>query len=262
MFDRQINMQDALNDRESAFEDLISILSESSPEILDAYLEDKMEPFIPNLQRLLQLEIRKQPNKFAMAVPASALKYRNIPPILNCIISYLPAPRSYAETLRKEISLRKGKVSETEKPVKGKTTKSAEKKKKAGGEKDLETLLKDSAVFFVFKRQLHPDLGHLAYGRLYCGNLHHGLAVKSLFSEVEHKIGNIYRVRANEFSEVKSVGVGDIVCISVPEQVQSGDYIISGSGSEQLKEFLPAKYKQPKPVFISSLLFDNPQDRQ
>lgn len=225
---------------------------------MDAYLEDKVEPYLPQLQKILQDQIRKEPNKYALGIPASALKYRNIPPILDSIVSYFPSPKSYYETLKKEIKIQN--PSAFDKDLKDKSKKSIAKKKNP--EKELENILKETSVFFIFKRQLHPQLGQLAYGRLYSGNLHHGLAVKSLFSEIEHKIGSMYRVRANEFSEVKSVGVGDIVCVTVPDSVKSGDYIVSGSNADRLKEFLPPKYKQPRPVFISSLLFNDTSDRE
>jgi elongation factor G len=242
----KLNKDEILENYQNALEEIVESLSEENPQIFDDYFNDKIHLHLAQFPEKISQLIEKYPNKFSLALPCSALKFRNIQQVMDAVVDYLPPPRSFLSEVEKMYERYMDQVSTQNRITKEKFT----------------TQLSKSIIFFIFKRQLDPELGHLAFGRMYFGNIKYGLSLHAIHSELTLKINNMYRVRANELSQLKEIDTGDIVCLNVPEKVKSGDYLVAGEGYKVWKDVLPVSYMKSKPVFIASLDFETAKDRQ
>ena len=238
-----INLDNLLELQANALEEIVLSLSTDDSELFDDFMNDNFSKQFPTLPTRIAKLIEKYPNQYGLSYPCSALKFRNVQQIMDAIVDYLPPPKPFLSNLDKMF-----------------------KKFNASGGKMSKDKFRDimakSSVFFIFKRQIDQELGHLAYGRMYSGSLKYGQMLRTLYEKNEIKIGKMFRVRANELTQLSSIEEGEIVCLSVPENLKSGDYIIGKDKFDHWKLILPDTYSIAKPVFITSLDFENSKDRQ
>ena len=241
-----IDLGNLLDLQATALEELVLSLSTDDSDLFDDFMNDNFSKQIPTLPTRIAKLIEKHPNQFGLSLPCSALKFRNVQQIMDAVVDYLPPPKSFLSNLEQmyqkfnSLSTSKNKLSKDK----------------------FRDIIAKSTVFFVFKRQIDQELGHLAYGRMYSGSLKYGQIMKTLFGNTDIKIGKIFRIRANELTQLTSIEEGEIVCLSVPENLKSGDYIIGKDKFDSWTTVLPETYSKAKPVFISSLDFENSKDRQ
>ena len=242
----QIDLPALVEQFGSAMEEIISVLSEEDPQILDDFFNETVAKHFHRFPELVAGLVSKHPNEYALGIPCSALKFRNVQQVMDAVVDYLPAPRPF--------------LADFDDMYREYTEQTPERVRVS--KERLLTQLSKSNIFFIFKRVIDPDLGHLAFGRMYLGELKYGARVKALYSNLDVKVNSLYRVRANELSQIKTIEAGDIVCMSIQDKVKSGDYLVAGEGVEHWRQFLPPAYAESKPVYISSLGFDSPKERQ
>lgn len=246
MMNHKINLDSILSASSDLMDELIDALNEEFPEVLDIYLEDKIDKYRNNLPKMIAQLLKKNPNKFGLCIPTSALKFKNIQPVLDWIVDYLPLPKTIIDDFDQIF----------------KSYQSNPMIKKKQNQNSIKHILSKSTIFFIFKRQIDPVLGHVAFGRLYLGDIKNGMMLKAVYSNTDIKLGGIYRIRADEMSQISEGKEGDILCVTVPENIKSGDFLISSLEPSAVIPLLPEKYSHAKPVFITSVNFENIQDKQ
>lgn len=138
-------------------------------------------------------------SKVVPVLCGSALKNKGVQPLLDSIITYLPAPTDV-------------------KPVAGFNPKTEE----------AETRNSDKDAPFcalAFKITTDPHVGKLTYLRVYSGVLHKGDTVYNSKSEKYERIGRLMQMHANKREEHQAVSAGDIVAAIGLKDLSTGDTI-------------------------------------
>ena len=138
-------------------------------------------------------------SKVVPVLCGSALKNKGVQPLLDGIVSYLPAPTDV-------------------KPVVGFNPKTEEE----------ETRPADKQAPFcalAFKITTDPHVGKLTYLRVYSGILNKGATVYNSKSEKYERVGRLMQMHANKREEHQSVSAGDIVAAIGLKDLSTGDTI-------------------------------------
>jgi elongation factor G len=138
-------------------------------------------------------------SKVVPVLCGSALKNKGVQPLLDGIVSYLPAPTDV-------------------KPVVGFNPKTEEE----------ETRPADKDAPFcalAFKIATDPHVGKLTYLRVYSGVLNKGTTVYNSKREKFERIGRLMQMHANKREEHQSVSAGDIVAVIGLKDLGTGDTI-------------------------------------
>ena len=246
IFGYNIDLNELLNLQTNALEEIVMSLATDDTYLLEDFINDDFSKHISSLPKKIANLLKNYPNKYSLSYPCSALKFRNIQQIMDGIVDYFPAPKPFISDFDLMFEKFNKSISSGNKLSKDK----------------FKSLISKSTIFFVFKRQIDQELGHMAFGRMYSGSLKYGMNLTTLYSGINIKIGNMYKVMANELSLLQTVEEGDIVCLNVPESLKSGDYLISQDKFKGWSHVLPETYSKIKPVFITSLDFESAKDRQ
>jgi len=129
----------------------------------------------------------------------TSLKNKGIQPLLDGVIDYLPSPADMPPTA--------GTNPETEKP-----------EIRLPNEDDPFSAL-------IFKIQIDPYVGRIAFIRIYSGKITSGETVYCPRTEKMERISRILRMHANNREEIKEAIAGDIVCIVGLRGMSTGDTI-------------------------------------
>ena len=138
-------------------------------------------------------------SKVVPVLCGSALKNKGVQPLLDGIISYLPAPTDV-------------------KQVVGFNPKTKEEETRSS-DKD------EPFCALAFKITTDPHVGKLTYLRVYSGVLNKGDTVYNSKSEKYERIGRLMQMHANKREEHQSVSAGDIVAAIGLKDLSTGDTI-------------------------------------
>ncbi|MDE0085622.1 MAG: elongation factor G, partial [Candidatus Poribacteria bacterium] len=175
---------------------LFAAVAEWDDELLEKYL-DGVEITPEEIKTGLRQAVLS--SKVVPVLCGSALKNKGVQPLLDGIVSYLPAPTDV-------------------KPVVGFNPKTEEE----------ETRLADKEAPFcalAFKITTDPHVGKLTYLRVYSGVLNKGDTVYNSNSEKYERIGRLMQMHANKREEHQSLSAGDIVAAIGLKDLSTGDTI-------------------------------------
>ncbi|MCG9126415.1 elongation factor G [Candidatus Poribacteria bacterium] len=177
-------------------EHMISIIAESDDELADKYLTGV--EFTPEeIKNGLRQAVVN--DNVVPVLCGTALKNKGVQPLLDAIISYLPAPTDV-------------------KPVVGINPKTEEEEPRPAD--------KDAPFCaLAFKIITDPHVGKLTYLRIYSGILNKGDTVYNSKSEKFERIGRLMQMHANKREEHQSVAAGDIVAAIGLKDLSTGDTI-------------------------------------
>jgi len=137
--------------------------------------------------------------KFVPVLCGSAFKNKGVQQLLDAIVAFLPSPLDVP-------------------PVTGATQ---------NGSKPPVRRASDDEPFsgLVFKIMTDPFVGHLAFFRVYSGQLKSGTGVYNSTRDSSERIGRLLKMHANKREEIKEVYAGDIAAAVGLKNVSTGDTI-------------------------------------
>jgi elongation factor G len=177
-------------------EKMIESASEADDSVLEKYLAgDEIKD--EDIERALRKGTIEQ--KFVPVLCGSAFKNKGIQQLLDAIISFLPSPLNVP-------------------PVTGVAR---------DGETPPVRNASDSEPFsgLVFKIMTDPFVGHLAFFRVYSGQLKSGTSVYNSTRDSVERVGRLLKMHANKREEIKDVYSGDIAAAVGLKSVSTGDTI-------------------------------------
>ncbi len=177
-------------------ERMIETASEVDDHLLEKYLNDHKvtEEDIRAALRKGTIEL-----KFVPVLCGSAFKNKGIQQLLDAIVSFLPSPMDVP-------------------PVTGVT---------GNGDKPQVRHASDGEPFsgLIFKIMTDPFVGHLAFFRVYSGQLKSGSSVYNSTRDSVERVGRLLKMHANKREEIKEVNCGDIAAAVGLKNVSTGDTI-------------------------------------
>ncbi len=177
-------------------ENLVDKLSAYSDEITELYLEGQDVP-LDLINKVLRSETINQ-NILPVFV-GSSLKNKGVQPVLDAIVSYLPAPEDLP-------------------PVKCLHTKKEEYI-------ELERSADGPLAGLVFKIQQDKEAGSLCYVRIYSGELKSGTAIMNINKKKRERVNRLLRMHSNHHEQISKVSAGDIAVIVGMKLAQTGETI-------------------------------------
>jgi elongation factor G len=185
-----------LEEVEAYREQMIEIASEVDDRILEKYLAGQQisEEDMRAALRKGTIEL-----KFVPILCGSAFKNKGIQQLLDAIVAFLPSPLDVPSVTG---------VAEN-------------------GENAPIRNASDSEPFaaLVFKIMTDPFVGHLAFFRVYSGQLKSGVSVFNSTRNSVERIGRLLKMHANKREEIKEVYCGDIAAAVGLKNVSTGDTI-------------------------------------
>jgi elongation factor G len=175
---------------------IIETAAEADDRMLEKYLSGEA---ISNQE--IQSALRKGTLelKFVPILCGSAFKNKGIQQLLDSIVQYLPSPMDVL-------------------PVTGVTENGSEPPvRRASDEEPFSGL--------VFKIMTDPFVGHLAFFRVYSGQLKSGTGVFNSTRNSVERVGRLLKMHANKREEIKEVYCGDIAAAVGLKSVSTGDTI-------------------------------------
>jgi elongation factor G len=137
--------------------------------------------------------------KFVPILCGSAFKNKGVQQLLDAIVRYLPSPLDIP-------------------PVKGVAN-------NGNGAPVRQASDGDPFAGLVFKIMTDPFVGHLAFFRVYSGQLKSGGSVFNSTRDSVERIGRLLKMHANKREEIKEVHCGDIAAAVGLKNVSTGDTI-------------------------------------
>jgi elongation factor G len=175
---------------------MIEIASEVDDHLMEKYLngEAVTEAEIQAALRRGTIDL-----KFVPVLCGSAFKNKGIQQLLDAIMIYLPSPLDVP-------------------PVIGVAQ---------NGQEPPVRRASDSEPFsaLVFKIMTDPFVGHLAFFRVYSGQLKSGFSVYNSTRDSAERVGRLLKMHANKREEIKEVYCGDIAAAVGLKNVSTGDTI-------------------------------------
>jgi elongation factor G len=175
---------------------MIEIASEVDDHLMEKYLngEAVTEAEIQAALRRGTIDL-----KFVPVLCGSAFKNKGIQQLLDAIMIYLPSPLDVP-------------------PVTGVAQ---------NGQEPPVRRASDSEPFsaLVFKIMTDPFVGHLAFFRVYSGQLKSGFSVYNSTRDSAERVGRLLKMHANKREEIKEVYCGDIAAAVGLKNVSTGDTI-------------------------------------
>jgi elongation factor G len=179
---------------ESAYNDLVSAISDLDEEVGMAFLEER--PITPEM---LKAGIRRQTiaNKFVPVVGGSAFKNKGVQYLVDAVIDYLPSPL--------DIPPARGQNPDDSAPIVVESS--------------------DSANFcsLAFKLWSDPFVGKLVFFRVYSGKLSKGDTVYNPRTNKRDRISRLIQIQADKREDIDVVYSGDIAAIVGIKNITTGD---------------------------------------
>jgi len=183
--------QDMVN---TAYDELVSAISDLDDEIGTAFLEEK-----PITIEMLKAGIRRQTiaNKFVPVVGGSAFKNKGVQYLVDAVIDYLPSPI--------DIPPAKGQDPDTAAPM--------------------EAVTDDNAKFcsLAFKLWTDPFVGKLVFFRVYSGKVTKGDTIYNPRTNKRDRISRLIQIQADKREDIDTIYSGDIAAIVGIKNVTTGD---------------------------------------
>jgi elongation factor G len=136
---------------------------------------------------------------FVPVLCGSAFKNKGIQQLLDAIIAYLPSPLDVP-------------------PVTGVAEEGKEPPVRHASDEEPFSGL-------VFKIMTDPFVGHLAFFRVYSGQLKSGISVYNSTKDTTERVGRLLKMHANKREDIKEVCCGDIAAAVGLKNVSTGDTI-------------------------------------
>jgi elongation factor G len=175
---------------------MIESASEADDGLLEKYLNGA-QISDQDIQTALRKGTIEQ--KFVPVLCGAAFKNKGIQQLLDAIVAYLPSPMNVP-------------------PVTGVA---------AEGGKPPVRMASDAEPFsgLVFKIMTDPFVGHLAFFRVYSGQLKSGTSVYNSTRDSVERVGRLLKMHANKREDIKEVYCGDIAAAVGLKSVSTGDTI-------------------------------------
>ena len=177
-------------------ERMIETIAEVDDHLLEKYLSGRA---ISQEEIIAALRKGTVAIKFVPVLCGSAFKNKGVQQLLDAIVRYLPSPLDIP-------------------PVRGVTDNGSEAPVRHAS---------DAEPFsgLVFKIMTDPFVGHLAFFRVYSGELKSGGSVYNSTRDSVERIGRLLKMHANKREEIKEVYCGDIAAAVGLKNVSTGDTI-------------------------------------
>jgi elongation factor G len=187
---------DYAEEAETCREKMIEAAAEADDRILEKYLTGG---------EISEEEIRAALRKgtiglkFVPVLCGASFKNKGIQQLLDAVVAYLPSPL--------DVPAVKGVAEEGKEPPVRKVS--------------------DDEPFagLIFKIMTDPFVGHLAFFRVYSGQLQSGSSVYNSTKDNTERVGRILKMHANKREEIKEVYCGDIAAVVGLKNVATGDTI-------------------------------------
>ena len=174
--------------------ELIETLADVNDEIAELYLEGKDIPTELIYAALRQATIDRQIVPFLCG---SSLKNKGTQPLLDAVVSYLPAPSDVP-------------AMEGNDPITGETVVCAPNEN-------------EPTAALVFKINTDPYVGRLSYIRVYSGIVRRGDMIYNPSRRTRERIGRLVRMHADHREEVNEIHAGDIGAVLGLKQIATGE---------------------------------------
>ena len=184
------------DEAESYREKMIEMVAEADDRLLEKYLNGNVIS-----EEEIRAALRKGTIglKFVPVLCGASFKNKGIQQLLDAIIAYLPSPL--------DVPAITGVAEEGKEPPVRKVS--------------------DDEPFsgLVFKIMTDPFVGHLAFFRVYSGQMQSGSSVYNSTRDSTERVGRILKMHANKREEIKEVYCGDIAAAVGLKNVATGDTI-------------------------------------
>jgi len=208
-----------------AREFLFETLADLDDEIAELFLEGLEVP--PDLAR----EVIRRETLARSIVPVlcgAALRNRGIPPLLDAIVAYLPAPADLES-------------------ITGEDPKT--------GEAVRRTLIQKAPFSgLAFKVQLMEDGRRMTYLRVYTGKLSVGDTVHNATHGFEERISRIFLMHSSARKRISSIGAGNIVGVLGLKRTTTGDTLTTPEHPilyESIKGYEPVVHQAVEPYTLA-----------
>ncbi len=179
---------------DSAYDDLVTAMSDLDDEIGMAYLEEQ-----PITIQMLKAAIRRQTiaNRFVPVVGGSAFKNKGVQFLVDAVVDYLPSPL--------DIEATKGLNPDDLTPMEAATD--------------------DNGKFcsLAFKLWSDPFVGKLVFFRVYSGKLSKGDTVYNPRTNKRERISRLIQIQADKREDIDVCYSGDIAAIVGIKNITTGD---------------------------------------
>ena len=162
----------------------------------------------------------------------SALKNKGVQALLDAVIKYLPSPLDLSD-------LNGFSCDDKEEPIKRKR------------------LPTEPFSALAFKIMSDPFSGLLIYLRVYSGKIQAGEMFLNARTEKKDRIQKIFRMQANQRTEIKEAVAGDIVAIVGPKLIGTGDTLCDSKDSIRYESVV-----FPEPVIFQAIEPRNAADAE
>ena len=197
-------------DAEKARETMLEKVADVDDAIAEKYLAGE-NITVEELQRAIRAGTIA--TKIFPVFTGSALKNTAVQPMLDAVVTYLPAPTEVP-------------------PIRGTHPKdeTVEMERKASDDEPFAAL--------VFKLQTDPFVGQLAFFRVYSGVLHAGSYIYNSRTQSKERIGRIVRLHADEREEVKTVYAGEIAAAVGLKEAKTSDTLCDEKNPIELEKIV------------------------
>jgi len=195
-------------------EKLIELAVEIDEAAMEAYLEGTM-PTNDELRALIRkgtIDV-----KFHPVLCGTAFKNRGIQPLLDAVVSFLPAPT--------DVPAIKGIDVKTE----------TETTRESSDEAPLSML--------AFKIMNDPFVGSLTFARIYSGKMTKGISLENTVKGKRERIGRMLQMHSNSREDIEEAFAGDIVALAGLKETTTGDTLC-----DPLKPVILERMEFPDPV--------------
>lgn len=181
----------------AAREELIESICDFDDDLAERYLSGE-EIAVPEIKEALRKATLA--HQLVPVLCGSAFKNKGVQPLLDAVADYLPSPIDRGEVIG--VSPKKTDREEVRRPSES-----------------------DPLSGIVFKIANDPFIGNLCFVRLYSGLLKAGQQVYNPLKKKRERIHKILRIHADKREELPEVQAGDIVAITGPKEVVTGETI-------------------------------------
>jgi len=181
---------------------LMETLAESDEQFFEYFLDSETKIS----EEMITEAIKRacQSRNLVSVLCGSAFKNKGVQPLLDAIVSYLPAPDQLASV--------KGKDAKTEETV------------------ELERNEEETFSGLVFKVVIDKHMGKLSMLRIYSGSIQSGDTVQNVRTGESFRISRILQMQSDKTITVEEGKAGDIVALTGIKDAKTGDSL---SGFEQ-----------------------------
>lgn len=190
------------DDKLSLCDEYRELLVEAAAEANDRLTEKYLEDGNLTIEEIHEgLRIRTMNNEIVPALCGSAFKNKGVQPVLDAVISYLPAPDEVGN-------------------VTGFTE---------DGETPAERVVHADEPFaaLAFKVAMDKFSGNLTFIRVYSGTIRTGDSVYNTIKRKKEKVGRMVQMHANDREDISVAEAGDIIAVIGLKNTVTGDTLCS-----------------------------------